>query len=50
MGHEGKISSVRDNSRSQRLDRNVPRGFGSKSVSLSDWKCSGESACRSLRR
>jgi hypothetical protein len=50
VGPGDKISILLANSSSQRLARNVARGSGLDSVSVRKKKCTGESACRSLRR
>ena len=50
VGPGGRISRVLANSPNQRLGRNVARRLNLNSVSVKEWKCSGDSACRSLRR
>ena len=50
MGPSGSISRVLANSPSHRLAKNMDRGFSLESVSVREWRCSGESACKSLRR
>ena len=45
-----RVASVLAKSPSHRAATNVGRRFGLESVSVRERKCSGESACRSLRR
>ncbi len=46
----GRMSRVLANSTSHRLSRDVAMGSGLESVSLRERKCSGDYACRSLRK
>jgi len=50
VGLGDRVSRVLANSSSHRLARNMDRGFGLESVSVRERMCSGESACKSLRR
>ena len=50
VGHGGRVARVLAKSPSNRAATNVSRGFGLKSVSVRERRCSGESSCTSLRR
>ena len=50
VGPGGRVSRALAKCPSHRLARNADQGFGLESVSVRERRCSGESACKSLRR
>ena len=50
VGSGGRVARVLAKSPSHRAAKNVDWGFGLESASVRERRCSGESACRSLRR
>ena len=50
VGPSGRVSRVLSMSPNHSAAKNVDWGFGLESVSVRERKCSGESACRSMRR
>jgi hypothetical protein len=50
VGPGGRVARVLAKISTHRAAKNVDWGFGLESVSVRERRCSGESACRSLRR